>query len=48
MIGPGDRVPHATVWIDPDDEGRAGLALDELADQGPFLLLFYLYDWTGT
>jgi hypothetical protein len=48
VIGPGERVPQATVWIDPDDDGEGGLALDALAADGPFLLLFYLYDWTST
>jgi peroxiredoxin len=45
VIGPGDRLPDATVWVDP---GGEQLQLDELAADGPFLLLFYLYDWTPT
>jgi hypothetical protein len=48
VIAPGDRVPPVTVWLDPDDGGDGGLSLDALAADGPFLLLFYLYDWTGT
>jgi hypothetical protein len=47
VIEPGSSVPAARVWIDPDDGGD-GFSLDELAADGPFLLLFYLYDWTGT
>jgi hypothetical protein len=46
--GPGEPVPSVTVWIDPDDGREDGLSLDALAADGPFLLLFYLYDWTGT
>jgi hypothetical protein len=48
VIGVGEPLPNVTVWIDPDDGGEGGLALDALASDGPFLLLFYLYDWTGT
>jgi hypothetical protein len=48
VIGTGDTVPAVTVWIDPDDGVDDGLSLDTLAAEGPFLLLFYLYDWTGT
>lgn len=47
MIGAGTRIPGARVWIEPDD-GNDGLLLDSLAADGPFLLLVYLYDWTGT
>lgn len=48
MIGPGAAVPPATVWIDPSDGGQGGLPLDALAADGPFLLFFYLFDWTAT
>lgn len=48
MIGAGQHVPPVTVWVDPDDGGEGGLSLDTLAAHGPFLLLFYLYDWTAT
>ncbi len=41
---PGDRVPSATVFdVDVQPIDVASLAAD-----GPFLLSFYLYDWTGT
>lgn len=46
MIEPGERAPAARVWgsaADPE-----GVTLADLAAEGPFLLLFYLYDWTGT
>jgi peroxiredoxin len=40
----GDRVPHATVWLSTNET----ISLDELAADGPFLLLFYLFDWSST
>lgn len=46
MIGPGERVPAARVWRSAAD--AEGVTLAGLAADGPFLLLFYLYDWTGT
>ena len=45
MIGPGQQLPPATVWVDP---GGAATSLDELAAEGPLLLVVYLYDWTPT
>jgi len=44
VLGPGDRVPHATVWLTTSDT----VSLDELAADGPFLLVFYLFDWSST
>jgi hypothetical protein len=44
VIGRGEPVPDVTIWIDRDSE----VATRELAGSGPFLLLFYLFDWTGT
>lgn len=38
------QVPEATVF---DPELRP-VALSSLAADGPYLLAFYLYDWTGT
>ena len=46
MIGAGDRVPAVRVWLSAEDE--EGVLVTELAEAGPFLLLFYLYDWTST
>jgi len=40
----GDSIPDARVWLAP----RESLALDELVEEGPILLLFYLFDWSGT
>lgn len=44
MIGPGARVPDATVWR----TSREPVSLRALAEDGPFLLVFYLYDWSST
>jgi hypothetical protein len=46
VIGVGDRVPAARVWVTAEDRDPVPLA--SLAEEGPFLLLFYLYDWTST
>jgi peroxiredoxin len=40
----GDRVPQASVW----PSTRESVSLDELAADGPFLLFFYLFDWSST
>jgi peroxiredoxin len=40
----GDRIPEAQVWLAP----RESLALHELVEEGPVLVLFYLFDWSGT
>ncbi|HEY3766733.1 MAG TPA: hypothetical protein VGL44_16335 [Gaiellales bacterium] len=40
----GDRVPQAIVF----DQEVQPVDLASLAADGPFLLSFYLYDWTGT
>jgi hypothetical protein len=45
VIEPGAPVPRIQVWESPSEDD---VHLDELAADGPFLLLFYLYDWTGT
>ena len=44
MLKPGDRIPDAHVWLAP----RQSLSLRELVGDGPVLLLFYLFDWSGT
>ena len=45
MLSVGEDAPlDATVWRPPADAVTIG---DLLAD-GPILLLFYLFDWTGT
>ena len=45
MIEAGERVPSVQVWQEP---GTDPIPLDALLTQGPFLLLFYLYDWSST
>ena len=44
MLAVGDRIPEATVWAAP----RETLRLDELPEDGPILLVFYLFDWSST
>ena len=44
MIHVGDHVPAARVWLTPRDEAQVG----ELAEGSPYILLFYLFDWSST
>ncbi len=44
MLAPGDRIPAARVWLGPREE----LTLEQLVEDGPVLLFFYLFDWSGT
>ena len=44
MLGVGDRIPDATVWVGP----RERHTIAEIVEDGPVLLLFYLFDWTST
>jgi hypothetical protein len=44
MLAPGDRVPEATVFAGP----RAPVTLASLVEEGPVLLVFYLFDWSST
>jgi hypothetical protein len=46
VIGVGDHLPPARVWLTADD--AKPVSLGSLAGEGPFLLLFYLFDWTST
>jgi hypothetical protein len=43
VLGVGDRVPEATVFLGP----REALTLMELVEDGPKLLVFYLFDWSN-
>jgi hypothetical protein len=46
MIEAGASLPVARVWT---GVGRAdAVSLETLAGDGPFLLFFYLFDWSGT
>ncbi|HEY3105460.1 MAG TPA: hypothetical protein VGJ49_01555 [Gaiellaceae bacterium] len=44
MISVGEQAPDARVWITPNDE----VNLSELGEDGAYLLLFYLFDWSST
>jgi peroxiredoxin len=44
MLAVGDTIPDATVWLGP----RESMTTREIAEEGPVLLLFYLYDWSST
>jgi hypothetical protein len=44
MLGPGDRVPEASVWTAPNERRQ----LSELLGDGRALFLFYLFDWSST
>jgi hypothetical protein len=40
----GETVPEARVWRSTAES----LTLRELAAAGPYLLLFYIFDWSST
>jgi hypothetical protein len=44
MLAVGDLVPDATVWLSSREKAR----LSEIAEDGPILLFFYLFDWSST
>ena len=45
MLAIGDPAPlEATIWRPPAD----AVTIGDLLSDGPILLLFYLFDWTGT
>ena len=44
MLRVGDRVPEATVFLGPNEP----LSIAELVEDGPKLLVFYLFDWSST
>lgn len=44
MLAPGAHVPDATVFLGPNEP----LTLLDLVDDGPKLLVFYLFDWSAT
>jgi peroxiredoxin len=44
VLRAGDPIPDAHVWLAP----REILSLRELVEEGPVLVLFYLFDWSGT
>ena len=44
MLGVGDTLPDATVFLGPNEP----LTLRDLVEDGPKLLVFYLFDWSST
>ncbi len=44
MLGAGDRMPDASVWIAPNERRQ----LSELLADGRALFVFYLFDWSST
>ena len=44
MLRAGDRIPDATVYLGPNEP----MTLAELLEDGPKLLVFYLFDWSST
>ena len=44
MIGAGEPVPDVTVWR----SAKERVTTRQLAAEGPYLLLFYILDWTST
>lgn len=45
MRGIGDAVPAIDVWLAP---GGEPVSLATFHADGPYLLFFYLYDWSAT
>jgi len=44
VLQAGDQVPDATVFLGPNEP----MTLRELVEDGPKLLVFYLFDWSST
>jgi hypothetical protein len=44
MLTAGDRVPEATLFLGPSEP----VTMPELVEDGPKLLVFYLFDWSST
>jgi hypothetical protein len=44
VLRAGDRIPNATIFLGPNEP----LSMLELVDDGPKLLVFYLFDWSAT
>jgi len=44
VLAVGDQLPKATVFLGPNEP----LRLHELVEDGPKLLVFYLFDWSAT
>jgi hypothetical protein len=44
VLTAGERIPDAEVWLAPQER----VSLRALAEEGPVLFLFYLFDWSST
>jgi hypothetical protein len=44
VLTAGERIPDADVWLAPQER----VSLRALADEGPVLFFFYLFDWSST
>jgi hypothetical protein len=44
MLSVGDRVPTATIFLGPNEP----MTMAELVEDGPKLVVFYLFDWSST
>jgi hypothetical protein len=44
VLTAGERIPDADVWLAPQER----VSLRALAEEGPVLFLFYLFDWSST
>jgi hypothetical protein len=44
VLATGDRIPDVDVWLAP----REPIALLDLVSEGAVILLWYLFDWSGT
>jgi hypothetical protein len=44
VLGVGEAVPAATVWLAPGESASVA----ELGEGRPALLVFYLFDWSST
>jgi peroxiredoxin len=44
VLAVGEQIPDVQVWMGP----RELVNLRDLAAEKPLLLLFYIFDWSGT
>ena len=44
VLTAGDTLPDATVFLGPNEP----MTMAELVEDGPKLLVFYLFDWSST
>jgi peroxiredoxin len=44
MLAVGDQVPDVTMFLGPNEP----VTIRELLEDGPKLLVFYLFDWSST